>query len=77
MRKATIERIDALHAEIAALIAEEIERHDKANPCEYFIHQQIAHTRIQHYRLCPADRGLMHHASATLPTNPPAPQGKE
>ena len=56
MRVETAEKIDVLHAKIAALIAEEVRLHDALNPMQKSLWRHVAHTRIEQYRLRPADR---------------------
>lgn len=67
MRKSTQQAIDALHDQIDALIKAEVAHSDKQNPGDNWIFKQVRHTGIEHFRLCPRDRGLFYFAEARLP----------
>lgn len=67
MRAKTQKAIDALHAQIAALVTEEKARHDKGHPGERPLLRQIAHTAIDVAAMSPGNRSQMVWATASLP----------
>lgn len=67
MRPETQALIDALHAQIDALVEEEKLYHDGKHAGEGDLHRQIAHTHIEHCARSPKDRSLMYWASARFP----------
>lgn len=67
MRTNTQASIDALHRQIAALVAAEKAHYDAAHAAEAPVCRQIAHTRIEMASRCPSDRALMVWATASLP----------
>lgn len=58
MRKKTQIAIDALHAQIAALVAAEKAHHDSCHPGEVSFMRSMAHTRIECAARSPEDRQL-------------------
>lgn len=67
MRDQTLDKIDNLHTRIKELIDAEKHHHDSRHPKDNWLLRQIAHTRIEMYRLCPGDRANMVEASARFP----------
>lgn len=66
MRASTLRSIDELHAQIDHLIRTEVSMYDAAHPDENWIQRQVAHTGIEHARLCPKDRAMFVWAEARL-----------
>lgn len=56
MRPKTQSAIDALHAQIAELVAEEKAHHDAKHPGEHSLLRSMAHTRIDWAARPPAER---------------------
>jgi hypothetical protein len=67
LRAETRASIDALHAQIEALVAAEKAHHDATHPGEHSLHRQIAHTRIDVAARSPSDRSQMVWATASMP----------
>jgi hypothetical protein len=65
MRPTTQRKIDALHAQIAELIAAEKRHHDKTHEGENALWRQVAHARLDMARHCPDDRENMRRVVAT------------
>lgn len=67
MKAASQRAIDALHAQIAALVAAEKAHHDATHPGEVGILRTMTHTRIDCAARSPADRSQMRWAVAAFP----------
>ena len=67
MRAKTQEAIDALHAQIAELVAQEKAHHHKSHSGEHPLLRQIAQTSIEVAARSPSDRSQMVWATASLP----------
>jgi hypothetical protein len=67
MRPETQRAIDALHAQIAALVEAEKAHHDAKHQGENWIFRQKAHTGIELAALPPQQREQMRYATASFP----------
>ena len=67
LRAKTQASIDALHAQIEALVAAEKAHHDAKHPGENSLLRQIAHTSIDVAARSARDRSQMVWATASLP----------
>lgn len=67
MRPSTLKKIDALHAQIDALIEREKAHHDRLHPDDNDLWRSVAHAKLERARYNPKHRALMIEAMARFP----------